>query len=768
MFEEKFRFRATAYKFVAQLFTLVLLFYPFYLTAAEPEATDLEQQIKHLDETLWVKEVQAQKYEQTFIRLWDEFRPSLDKFGVLKSLGFETLKLGSPGKAVNYDLDVIATRWDGEPKTLTREQWAALLDSLESQGFQILECEFHHPKFEIDADKNARSGISVLFHIARPLRNERYVIKGEIQVQWSAAADPHGNFIPKSIDATGLTITQRTGNPGFAKVKSWEAGELGKSPAQLQYRAGPEPVIAYDLDGDGLSEVVLLGWNLLFRNRGNGRFDKEELIPDLPHSIVGGIIADFDGDGLPDLICQPENSYLYFYAGLPGGRFNPAGRKIEATGKPLNQALCICAGDVDGDGALDLWVTQYKWIYAQGQMPTPYYDANDSNPSYLLHNDGHANFTDVTEQAGLAKKRFRRTYSSSLVDLNGDGLLDLLVSSDFCGVDLYYNDGHGHFTDVTSTVLDETKLFGMSHTFGDFNGDGKLDFFVTGMGSTTARRLEFMKLGRAEFPEHNAMRMRMGYGNRMYLAGGDGKYHEPIFKDKVARTGWSWGSSTLDFNNDGYPDIYVANGLQSGISSKDYCTEYWRHDMYIQSANPDPKLDLLFSKRLKELSNKSISWNGFEHDFLLMNVGGKDFVNVGFLMNVAYEFDARAVVSDDVDLDGRPDLIVSQYGLRGESAVHLAMNRLETDNNWIGVQLREEGGGYSPIGAKITVVTPARNLVNQVVTGDSFRSQHSNTKHFGLGKETQVDYIEVKWLNGKTKRIEKPAINKYFYIKPDK
>ena len=98
---------------------------------------------------------------------------------------------------------------------------------------------------------------------------------------------------------------------------------------------------------------------------------------------------------------------------------------------------------------------------------------------------------------------------------------------------------------VTASLVDDHSSFGMSHTFGDFDTDGRLDLYVTGMGSTTARRLQSMGLGRDDLPEFDAMRTRIGYGNRMYLGGDDGGFRQPPFKDDVARSGWAWGWATL-------------------------------------------------------------------------------------------------------------------------------------------------------------------------------------------------------------------------------
>ena len=151
----------------------------------------------------------------------------------------------------------------------------------------------------------------------------------------------------------------------------------------------------------------------------------------------------------------------------------------------------------------------------------------------------------------------------------------------------------------------------MGHTFDDFDGDGKLDFYVIGMSSTTARRLEEMGVGRSDLKKHTEMRAAMGYGNRIFLRRDNGFVKAP-FNDQVARTGWSWGTSTFDFDNDGDKDIYVANGHYSGDSTADYCTTFWRHDIYEQGGASIAR-DMLFQVESTDLREKKISWNGYEH-----------------------------------------------------------------------------------------------------------------------------------------------------------
>src|SRR5947208_8666907 len=168
-------------------------------------------------------------------------------------------------------------------------------------------------------------------------------------------------------------------------------------------------------------------------------------------------------------------------------------------------------------------------------MPKPYYDANDGHPAYLLLNDGHGNFSDATVAAGLDKKRWRRSYSGSMVDLDGDGRLDLVVVSDFAGVDLYRNDGQGHFTDVTRDWVAEPHAFGMAHALADFNADGPLELLMIGMNSPTVDRLDHLGLSRPASEVEEAMRSRMTYGNRLYLSRPGGGSEQSALSDSIAR-----------------------------------------------------------------------------------------------------------------------------------------------------------------------------------------------------------------------------------------
>jgi hypothetical protein len=272
-----------------------------------------------------------------------------------------------------------------------------------------------------------------------------------------------------------------------------------------------------------------------------------------------------------------------------------------------------------------------------------------------------------------------------------------------------------------------------------------------------------MGLGRAERPEMQKMRKHMAFGNRMYLASDDG-WQEPDFIEQVASTGWTWGTTAFDFDNDGDPDLFTANGHISGRSTKDYYVNFWCHDIFDGTSEPNEALGLLMGKKMKALHTGAESWDGHQKNQLLMNRDGGGFVNVAFLMGVADSFDSRSAVSGDLDLDGRVDLVVVEdHGLKGQR-LHVYRNRLETGNHWIGIRLLEEGNGISPVGASVSVHTAEQTHVGQIVTGETVLGQHPTTRHFGLGASTRVESIEVRWPNGMTRIVHDPEIDRYHLI----
>jgi len=306
----------------------------------------------------------------------------------------------------------------------------------------------------------------------------------------------------------------------------------------------------------------------------------------------------------------------------------------------------------------------------------------------------------------------------------------------------------------------------MSHAFGDYNADGRLDFYIVGMSSHTARRLDYLDLGREEFPEHNRQRAVLSFGNRTYLAAEGGRFIVAANTEQVARSGWSWGVASSDFDNDGDDDMYVGNGHISGDSVRDYCTTFWTHDIYTGDSDPDPQLASFFDDTIDAWYGAGNSWNGFEHNKLFLSDHGQSYLEIGYLMGVAFEFDTRTVLDMDFDADGRIDLLVSEFsGSPRRERVHVLRNTWPQRHNWLGVRLHS-APGTSPVGARITLRSQQGDATQWIYTGESFDAQHSATCVFGLGQLEKAGTLEVRWPGGRVTTLTDPAINRYHRIAP--
>jgi ASPIC/UnbV protein/VCBS repeat protein len=722
------------------------------------QLTALDSQERQVSETAWRREMLAQECGRVFEALWDSLNATTNKFDVLALLPFGELipPKWSPPHAEAHGIESfepLATESRWSPGV-----WHRILDESKHAGWQLDQAEFRHNRFEtIDTTRPRRSEFYFCAHLTNGARDQRAILRGDLAVEW-ADRTAGGEPAIKRIDASRLTLHVRRGPPPFREILNEEI-----KPPEKSYFI--DPLILYDLDGDGFSEIILAAKNLVFRRGPGDQFEPAALCRHSPGLIFTGLIADFDGDAAPDFLCAKFEGMMLF-RGSPRGTFDRPGEPVWSVKPHLKYAQALTCGDIDRDGDLDVWLGQYKVPYDRGQMPTPFYDANDGHSAYLLVNDGHGNFADATEAAGLAAKRWRRTYSASFTDLDNDGDLDLMVVSDFAGIDLYANDGRGKFTDVTPSWVTEPHAFGMAHALADFDGNGLLDVLMIGMNSPTADRLDHLNLARPGHGQDRAMRALVTYGNRLFLARPEAGFVQAAFGDSISRSGWSWGCSAFDFDNDGFQDIYIANGHESKQTVRDYEPEFWLHDIYVGSSKDNLPVNAYFAAKFGRTRGQGQSYGGYEKNRFYLNRRGASFLEIGHLMGVALEQDSRNVVANDLDADGRVDLLVTTFEAwpQVKQTLRVFMNTLEGNDNWIGLRFHENGDGTSPVGARVSVRYGDRGGVRQLVTGDSYRSQHANTVHFGLGSITQVESVEIQWANGHKLVFHQPGINQYHSV----
>lgn len=736
--------------------------------AAVREYLALEAREKAAEQSAWNTEAEAARHEDELVALWDSLNAARDPWAALTNFAPSVIALPEFGRPETLPHDI--QRWRAGQNVsaeLDFAGWSAQLTQWQQAGWTLGRTSWHLTRFvPASGSSAAQSEVLVTGQLANEARHGRVMLRAELAITWSAGTNGLAPR-PLRVAVRSAEVLRRDGPLTFVP---WLDTELGPGTPDF-----PDPLIAADLDGDGLSELLLVGANRVWRNRpasvgaadvaGATRQFVPEPLAQLPaNRIVAAALADVDGDGRADLVLAGPTG-LDWIAGAPGG-FPGAVQRGWANLAGLKHPQVLALGDVDGDGDLDVWVAQYKLPYQGGQFPTPYFDANDGFPAHLLLNDGHGHFTEATETSGLAPKRARRTYGASFLDLDGDGDLDLVNVSDFAGLDVFLNDGHGHFTDVTDRLGDARHAFGMGQAFGDFNGDGRPDLLMLGMDSVVATRLDALGLGRPEWPQHTAKRAAMTVGNRLFYGTEGGLQPGPAaLAQALARTGWTWGAALADFDNDRQLDLAVANGHETRPSTRDYERQFWLHDVYVAASTNSPAAELYFRTAIGRRRADGASYGGWQDNAFLLNCGGADFPEVAWLLGLAVPADCHNLLADDLDGDGRLDLIVTTYEQWPAKRQRLLVfhNELPLTGRWIGFRL--DDAGRVPVGAKVSVEDSSGRQTRWLTVGDSYRSQSATAAHFGLGTNTPTRAV-VHWPDGRQTVISQPAANRWHHVVP--
>jgi hypothetical protein len=722
---------------------------------------DFHGERQALDKGILAGEVLAGSYGQFMEALWDEYNQSKMRVDIFRRLTFGFIRFGDWSHPRNMEHGISVQTMGGNTQRWLRDEWHAWLSHLEQQGFQLEHSQWRHVGFDPDADQGPVSEyqFEINAHTSGPVR--RWILRGKLRVDW-IPLQTHQSFP----EVRGITILEaelvtRAGLPPFDHVQA-----LDVTPSDHDVVLEPNLQVV-DLNKDGLPEIILSRINQVLWNRGQGKFRQGKLVEFPLEDFHQGVFADFDGDNQLDFLTA-HGGGLALYSGDGRGSFAQSPRMLAHLKFELVNPFVLTAGDIDADGDLDVWLGQYKVPYQGGQMPSPYFDANDGYPSFLLENRGNGDFRDITLGSGLESMRFRRTYSASLVDLDHDLDLDLVIISDFAGVDVYRNDGSGQFESVTDAWIENHHGFGMAHLVGDWNLDGSVDFLMIGMHSATVDRMHSLGIRRIDGIDDFQMRNAMAFGNRLYL-GKMGRFEQDPSMRNIERTGWSWGAANIDFDLDGDEDVYIVNGHISGAGTRDYEPEFWREDLYLGNSEDNETLNNYFESKQLKFRQSGASYGGHERNRFFLNQGGEKWLEVAYLFGLAMPQDCRNVVSADLDLNGTLDLVVTTFELwpNERQVLHIFPNFHKSEHHWIGLT-PQASRDYPPLmGGKLIIQTPEGSITRPILSGDGYRSQSPYQRVVGLGSGVTVEDVNIIWPNGKMKSFGALSADLHHVLHPE-
>jgi hypothetical protein len=540
-------------------------------------------------------------------------------------------------------------------------------------------------------------------------------------------------------------------------------------------RHGPGGISAVDLDKDGFQDLFIPDGaeSRLFRNRRDGTFEDITAASGLSglDGVSVGVFADYDNDGWKDLFVSRTFQPNQLFHNEGDGTFKDV---TAASGIGADCCTTVASwGDYDNDGDLDLYVGRY--LDPRKDIPTTFY-ARNGLPNQLYRNEGNGRFTNVTEEAGVGE--IGLCLGSVWGDYDDDGDADLYVVNDFGRNTLYRNDGDGTFEDVTVDTGTLAYGAGMSASFGDYDNDGKLDIYVANIRSEHGWFAEaptvfrYMAnswrqgVWRSDMPLYFEIFRQSGFqfvevfqqmasGNNLLRNNGNGTFEDVTWQTHTNPIGWFWGSAFADFDNDGWQDVYSANGWVYNDRDSEIEMEFLNNVVGDQKGYKsgrffDPKH---FGRR---------SWHGWERNRHLRNEGGKDFREVGRPAGTDLLTNSRGIAVADFWNRGVLDIAVAASADKHA----LLRNELAGRRNWLAVELVGTKSNRDGVGARVTIHTGGRIQTREVVAGDGYAQQSALRQHFGLGdKVTKIDEMVVRWpASGIVQRFQNVPVNRILEV----
>lgn len=501
---------------------------------------------------------------------------------------------------------------------------------------------------------------------------------------------------------------------------------------------------AEDVDGDGLPDLLLLSGlgNRLYLNKG-GKFEDVTAQSGLDWKRPDGthgeprqpIIADFDNDGLQDVLIIYVNDSHRLYRNLGDARFEDVTERAGLGGKGL-VAVPATTCDLDNDGLLDLYIGYYG-NFVQGVLPSLSRYNDNASPNQLFRNKGDFVFENITGGSGVADRGWAQAVGHS--DFDGDGLQDLIAGNDF-GVNAWFrNLGNGQFEDVSERLGTKKPSYTMNIGIADLNRDRIPDFYLSNIVTMVKDEKYVLpdEDTRMRFNQMLMARMRVIEANDLFLSNAvDGKLERYEMSERVGRgfssTGWSWDADFFDFDHDGDDDLYVVNGLNEYAA--------YTETPFVTDTIEGPKQIFLPSMTA-------------ETNVFFINDDGR-LDNAGPETGLALTANSRSAVYLDFDDDGDLDIALNNY--HGKAFV-FRNDSPAPETAWLKIKLVgdvEKGVNRDAIGARIIVTRPNGETVWREVHGTiGYLSVHPKEQHLGLGAGVEAVDVEITWPNGEVQQL---------------
>jgi len=533
---------------------------------------------------------------------------------------------------------------------------------------------------------------------------------------------------------------------------------------------GNNGLAAGDIDNDGFDDLYICQPaglpNRLYRNRSDGTFEDvtERAGVGVLDATACALFADFENKGVQDLLVVCGSGPLLFLNDGKG-KFSLKRDAFQFAHPPQGTFTHAALADYDNDGRLDIFFCLYSYYLGLDQYhyPVPYFDARNGPPNFLLHNEGNATFRDRTDGAGLNVDNDRYSFACAWGNYDSSGHPSLYVANDFGRSNLYRNNGDGTFTSVSTEAGVEDPGAGMSASWFDYDNDGKQGVYVSNMWSAAGIRVAEQERFHAGDPENiRALYRRHARGNSLYRNLGNGKFENVSEKAGVELGRWAWSSDAWDFDHDGYPDLYIANGYISGPDStrganEDISSFFWRQVVgkSPQIAMPSAHYEQGWNA-INELIRSDATWNGYERNVFYANNRDGTFSDISGASGLDFLDDSRAFVLADLDRDGRLEIVLKN---RNAPQLRVLRNVMKELGSAVAFRLRGAKSNRDAVGAAVTVESGGHRQTKFLQAGSGFLSQHSKELFFGLGNTKGTIRATVRWPSGLTQTFDRLPVS---------